>query len=68
MGYGNRARDSFIERNEHFHILSTLMIPGIVQNLPDSLLVTEIGRFFGANRWLTEALGISLCDAGQLLD
>lgn len=124
QGYGNRAPDNFIERNEIFRIpfvtnycqawrggnlghhiwvsikitgitvlgtvifatltayafasmnfvgknvlfgvlLATLMIPGIVQNLPNFLLVNEIGKIFGTEGWFAATLGFSFCDTSN---
>ncbi|MCO5189724.1 MAG: carbohydrate ABC transporter permease [Anaerolineae bacterium] len=49
------ARMEFVGRELIFAILlATLMIPAIVQNLPNFLTVTEIGRWFGAS-------GLGLC-------
>lgn len=49
------ARMEFVGRELIFAILlATLMIPSIVQSLPNFLTVTEIGRFFGAE-------GLGLC-------
>lgn len=56
------ARMNFIGKNVLFGILlATLMIPGIVQNLPNFLLVNEIGKIFGANGWFATTLGFSFC-------
>lgn len=52
------ARMEFAGKNIIFGImLATLMIPEIVQNLPNFLLVTEIGRFFGSGGIVTQDTG-----------
>lgn len=56
------ARMDFVGKNVVFAImLATLMIPGIVQNLPNFILVTRIGEFFGNEGWIFERFGVSLC-------
>ncbi len=58
------ARMNFVGKDILFGILlATLMIPGIVQNLPNFLLVNEIGKIFGAEGWFATTLGLSFCDA-----
>ncbi len=52
------ARMDFTGKNVIFAImLATLMIPGVVQDLPNFLLVTEIGRFFGSGGIVTQETG-----------
>lgn len=69
------ARMDFAGKNIIFGImLMTMMIPDIVRNLPNFLLVTEIGRFFGSGGlaiqpvagWLT-ALGVDSATYGEML-
>lgn len=56
------ARMDFAGKNLLFAILlSTLMIPGIVQTLPNVILVTRIGEIFGTEGWVAQNLGFSLC-------
>lgn len=56
------ARMQFAGKNLLFAILlSTLMIPGIVQTLPNVILVTRIGEIFGSNGWFSQQLGFSFC-------
>ncbi|MGB1253816.1 MAG: hypothetical protein ACPG8W_24615, partial [Candidatus Promineifilaceae bacterium] len=52
------ARMEFAGKDVVFAImLSTLMIPEIVTNLPNFLLVTEIGRFFGSDGLVMQEVG-----------
>lgn len=46
-------------------LLSTLMIPGIVQTLPNVILVTKIGEIFGSQGWFAQNLGFSFCGAAK---
>lgn len=56
------ARMKFAGKNLLFAILlSTLMIPGIVQTLPNVILVTRIGEIFGSNGWFAQHMGFSFC-------
>ncbi len=56
------ARMSFAGKELLFGILlSTLMIPGIVQTLPNVILVTKIGEIFGSQGWFAQNLGLSFC-------
>ncbi len=58
------ARIDFVGKNVLFAILlATLMIPGIVQSLPNFLLVNEIGKIFGTEGWFATTLGFSFCDS-----
>ena len=58
------ARMNFVGKDLIFAILlATLMIPGIVQNLPNFLLVNEIGKIFGTEGWFATTLGFSFCQA-----
>ncbi len=58
------ARMEFVGKELVFGILlATLMIPGIVMNLPNVILVTKIGEIFGNQGWFAETLGFSFCDA-----
>lgn len=56
------ARMEFAGKELLFAILlSTLMIPGIVQTLPNVILVTKIGEIFGSGGWLAQHFGINFC-------
>ncbi len=56
------ARMDFAGKELLFAILlSTLMIPSIVQTLPNVILVTRIGEIFGTEGWFAQNLGVSLC-------
>lgn len=56
------ARMNFAGKELFFGILlSTLMIPGIVQTLPNVILVTKIGEIFGSQGWFAQNLGFSFC-------
>jgi ABC-type glycerol-3-phosphate transport system permease component len=56
------ARMDFAGKELLFGILlSTLMIPGIVQTLPNVILVTKIGEIFGSQGWFAQNLGFSFC-------
>ncbi|MCP5099586.1 MAG: carbohydrate ABC transporter permease [Chloroflexi bacterium] len=56
------ARMQFAGKELLFAILlSTLMIPGIVQTLPNVILVTKIGEIFGSEGWFAQNLGFSFC-------
>ncbi|PID87097.1 MAG: ABC transporter permease [Chloroflexi bacterium] len=58
------ARMEFAGKELMFAILlATLMIPGIVMNLPNVILVTKIGEIFGSQGWFAETLGFSLCSS-----
>lgn len=58
------ARMDFVGKELMFAILlATLMIPGIVMNLPNVILVTRIGEIFGSNGWFAETLGFSFCSS-----
>jgi ABC-type glycerol-3-phosphate transport system permease component len=60
------ARMSFAGKELLFGILlSTLMIPGIVQTLPNVILVTKIGEIFGSQGWFAQNLGFSFCGAAK---
>lgn len=56
------ARMEFAGKNLIFAILlSTLMIPSIVQTLPNLILITKIGEIFGSGGWFAQNLGFSFC-------
>ncbi|MCP4421171.1 MAG: carbohydrate ABC transporter permease [Chloroflexi bacterium] len=56
------ARMKFAGKELIFAILlSTLMIPGIVQTLPNVILVTRIGEIFGTEGWFAQNLGFDFC-------
>ncbi len=56
------ARMEFAGKEVMFAILlSTLMIPGIVQTLPNVILVTKIGEIFGSDGWFAQNMGFSFC-------
>ncbi|MCP4417120.1 MAG: carbohydrate ABC transporter permease [Chloroflexi bacterium] len=58
------ARMEFAGKELLFAILlSTLMIPGIVQTLPNVILVTKIGEIFGSEGWFAQNMGFSFCGA-----
>ena len=58
------ARIDFVGKELVFAILlATLMIPGIVMNLPNVILVTKIGQIFGTGGWFAENLGFSFCSS-----
>lgn len=60
------ARMQFAGKELLFGILlSTLMIPGIVQTLPNVILVTKIGEIFGSQGWFAQNLGFSFCGAAK---
>ena len=60
------ARMDFIGKELMFAILlATLMIPGIVMNLPNVILVTRIGEIFGINGWFAVNLGFSFCSSNN---
>jgi ABC-type glycerol-3-phosphate transport system permease component len=60
------ARMDFAGKELMFGILlSTLMIPGIVQTLPNVILVTKIGEIFGSQGWFAQNLGFSFCGAAK---
>lgn len=56
------ARIQFAGKELLFGILlSTLMIPSIVQTLPNVILVTKIGEILGSQGWFAQNLGFSFC-------
>lgn len=56
------ARIDFVGKELLFAILlSTLMIPAIVQSLPNVIIVTRIGQIFGTEGWFAQNLGIDFC-------
>ncbi len=58
------ARIDFVGKELVFAILlATLMIPGIVMNLPNVILVTKIGQIFGTGGWFAQNMGFSFCSS-----
>ncbi len=56
------AKMEFVGKKLLFAILlSTLMIPGVVTNLPNFLLVNDIGEIFGNQGWIFDTFGFSMC-------